>query len=118
MTTPAGVCRFCFCSEYDACAVDGILDVEGCHWIDVARRTCSACAPAAKAEGASLRGLRHVGYAVTPAWLRAHHLGFVVGWFGVTVRSRYGRNPYRPAAVREAWRLGQRAGAESARVYR
>ncbi len=118
MAQTAGVCRFCGCTERDACVVDGLLDVEGCHWIDAGRRTCSACAVAAKAEGGALKGLRQAGYALTPAWLRAYHLGFVVGWFGVTPRSRYGRNPFRTPAPREAWTIGQRIAADAARSYR
>lgn len=112
-----GVCRFCGCTERDACLVDDLVDVRGCSWIDQGRRVCSVCAPAAKAEGQSLRGARRVGYLVTPAWVRAHHLGFVVGWFTVSPRSRYGRNPFRPRVVHEAWTIGQRVGAESARVF-
>lgn len=119
MNSAAGVCRFCGCTEFDACVVDDIIDVRGCSWIDAGRRVCSVCAPAAKAEGHSLRTLRRAGYAITAAWLRAHHLGFVVGWFGVTPRSRYGRNPFRPRPFipHEAWDRGQRAGAEARRLY-
>lgn len=130
MNTPAGVCRFCGCTEHDACVIDvpmylgapGIdsrMLARGCSWVDVGRRVCSVCAPAAKAQGRSLRTLRRAGYAITPAWLRAHHLGFVVGWFGVSARSRYGRNPFpaRPFIPREAWDSGWRAGAAARRIY-
>lgn len=115
--TPAGVCRFCGCSEYDACLVEEFVDVRGCSWIDVGRRVCSVCAPAAKAEGLALRTSRKVGYPMTPSWVRAHHLGFVVGWFTLSPRSRSGRNPFRPRLAHEAWTIGQRWGAEAARVH-
>ena len=53
-------------------------------------------------------------------WLRAYHLGFIVGWFGVTARSPRGRNPYvlareravSPAAHREVSRHRTRAAIE------
>lgn len=54
---------------------------------------------------------------ITPAWLRAFHSGFVVGWFAITSRSRYGRNPFRVRRLVEIWDHGQRCGAEARRRY-
>src|SRR3954463_4988662 len=112
-----GICRFCGCSELDACVVDDVVGFGACYWTDRAQRVCSVCAPAAKAEGQLLRALRRGGWALTPAVVRALHLGFVVGWFDVSPRSAYGRNPFaQPTPVR-GWAAGQRAGAEARRVH-
>jgi hypothetical protein len=110
--TPAGVCRFCGCSEYDACVVDDLVEVRGCSWADASRRVCSVCRPASLAEGLALRTLRTAGHGIDARWLRAFHHGLIVGWFAVSARSRYGRNPYPVprAVVREAWTLGQHQG--------
>lgn len=114
-STPAGVCRFCGCSELDACIVDDIIDVRGCSWIDASRRICSVCAPAARAEGLQLRTLRVAGYRYAADWVRAFHRGFQVGWFAISARSPYGRNPFFTSRTVEAWQLGHRAG-EAARI--
>jgi len=126
----AGVCRFCGCSEFDACVVDDVFGFEtgGCHWTDRTRSCCSSCAPAAKAEAIALRTLAAAGYRSDHPTLKASldfvaafHQGFVVGWFGVSPRSPYGRNPWPPmrrwAPKREAWQLGQQSGAEASRSY-
>lgn len=118
----AGICRFCGCSEFDACVVDGGLGPEGCSWIDPTRTVCSACAAAAKAEAHALRV--HPELAAYPAPLAAYHQGFVVGWFGV--RGRFKRNPYAGADVRSSriaakanwWRLGQMAGEAAVHQHR
>jgi hypothetical protein len=126
MTTPAGVCRFCGCSEYDACVVDDGFSHVGCSWIDRTRSVCSACAPAAKAEAIAVRTLAnyrsdHPHLKAALDFVAAFHQGFVVGWFEISPRSKYSRNPWAPmrkwAAKREAWELGQRAGAEASRSY-
>jgi hypothetical protein len=113
----AGVCRFCGCSEFDPCAVEDFFDVVGCSWTDRGRRVCSVCAPASKAEGHALTVLRRVVRPMTPVWRVAFHRGFIVGWFAVSPRSPYGRNPYRPRDPREAWQIGQRHGAEARRQF-
>jgi hypothetical protein len=121
---PAGVCRFCGCTEHDACVVDDALGRVGCYWIDRTRRICSACVVAARAE------LHHV--AALPAadtsraawarrpWCRGFHLGFLVGWFAVSPRTAAGRSTYlRPPspARRDAWTRGQRAGEAARQAY-
>lgn len=108
--TPAGVCRFCGCSEYDACE-------EGCYWADRTFRLCSTCVPAARAEGKHVRAVRRAGYRIDAAWLRAYHAGFIVGWFAVTPRSPYGRNPHETRVLQSAWAMGQRAGATARHGY-
>jgi hypothetical protein len=54
-------------------------------------------------------------------FVAAFHQGFIVGWFEISPRSKYSRNPWPPmpkwAPKREAWDLGQRAGAEASRGY-
>lgn len=131
MTTPAGVCRFCGCSEYDACITPLCKCGFGvpCSWTDRTQSVCSACAPAAKAEAIALRTLAKAGYrSERPGvkapleFVAAFHAGFVVGWFGVSPRSKYGRNPFvarrralNPEQV--AWHRGQLAGAEASRGY-
>lgn len=129
MNTPAGVCRFCGCSEDDACRVDDGFSLEvGCSWTDRTRSVCSVCAPAAKAEALALRTLAKAGYRSerpgiqTPLeFVAAFHAGFLVGWFGISPRSPYGRNPWPPmrrwAPKHDAWDLGQRRGAEASRIY-
>jgi hypothetical protein len=121
---PAGVCRFCGCTEVDACVVDDGFGPVGCSWIDRERRVCSACVAAARAE------LHHLGAGALPvvdrpaaawaraAWLRAFHLGFVVGWFAVSPRTRAGRSTYLQPTTRRAvaaWQRGHGAGT-AARV--
>jgi len=131
MRTPPAVdrCRFCGCSEFDACAVG--LDVHdtwiGCRWTDRTRTVCSVCAPAAKAETIALRvvvradaALRAPGVRHAAEFVAAFHRGFVVGWFSVSTRSPYGRNPYKVGAwslLVDAWDVGQRSGAEASRSY-
>jgi hypothetical protein len=119
MTTPAGVCRFCGCSEYDACP-------DGCAWADRAQTVCTSCAPAARAEAIAVRTLAnyrsdHPRLKAALDFVAAFHQGFVVGWFEISPRSKYRRNPWPPmpkwAPKREAWDLGQRAGAEASRGY-
>jgi hypothetical protein len=128
MTLPAGVCRFCGCSEYDACCVDDGFDLVGCSWTDRTRSVCSVCAPAAKAEAIALRTLAKAGYRserpgikAPLAFVAAFHQGFVVGWFGISPRSPYSRNPFTKLPIRhpqrEAWDLGHWRGAEASRVY-
>jgi hypothetical protein len=128
MTTPAGVCRFCGCSEYDACRVDDGFSLEvGCSWTDHTRSVCSACAPAAKAEAIAVRVVSHayqsqlLSLPASLDFVAAFHDGFRVGWFGISKRSPASRNPWPPmrkwALKREAWTLGQRAGAEASRGY-
>jgi hypothetical protein len=124
-----GVCRFCGCSEQDACFVDGPCGPEGCAWTDATRSVCTTCAPAAKAEGIIVRRLARAGYRSEEPGLGgvidfvdAFHRGFVAGWFGVSTRSPYGRNPYRlrssvPSHQRTAWDLGHRQGEEASRQY-
>jgi hypothetical protein len=135
MTAPAGVCRFCGCSEYDACRVDVPFEpaTEPCSWTDRTRSVCSACAPAAKAEAIALRTLAKVGYRsarpgiTTPlGFVASFHHGFLVGWFGISRRSRYSRNPFTREPYPNfhawwsrhvAWDLGRRHGAEASRGY-
>jgi hypothetical protein len=123
----AGVCRFCGCSEYDPCVVDGFFELEGCAWSDRTQTVCSLCAPAAKAERLALKALQHAGYrsaytrlTVTLRFVEAFHVGFVVGWFAISPRSVYGRNPLARQGDpgHEAWQLGHRAGTEASRRYR
>jgi hypothetical protein len=121
---PAGICRYCGCTEVDACVVDDGFGPIGCSWIDREQRVCSACVAAARAE------LHVLGAGALPvvgppaaawaraAWLRAFHLGFVVGWFAVSPRTRAGRSTYLQPATRrgvEAWQRGRGAGT-AARV--
>jgi len=122
----AGVCRFCGCSEYDACEVDDGFGVfsDPCHWTDRTRSCCSACAPAAKAEAIALRTMAAAGYRSDHPRLKesldfvaAFHRGFVVGWFQISKRSPYGRNPFTLRITREPWELGYQAGAEASRSY-
>jgi hypothetical protein len=127
-------CRFCGCSEFDACAADNGFEIVGCHWIDRTQTVCSACAPAAKAETLALRTLMRAGYRSTRpgigeglAFVEAFHLGFVVGWFQISKRSPYGRNPFplkystprgrRLSVLNDAWYLGRNHGAEASRSY-
>jgi hypothetical protein len=124
---PAGVCRFCGCTDVDACVVDDVFGSVGCSWIDRDCRVCSACVAAARAElhvlGAAagptvLVGGRRSSAWARASWLRAFHLGFLVGWFAVSPRAAAGRSTYLHRATRrdlEAWRRGQAAGA-AARV--
>jgi hypothetical protein len=62
--------------------------------------------------------MRAAGYPIDAAWLRASHRGFLVGWFGVSRRSRYGRNPLRRGRTHGAWYLGYEAGVDARRVER
>ena len=121
----AGRCRFCGCSELDACAFDDGLELVGCHWADRTCTVCSVCAPAAKAEAYALRSVMRAGHRTDQgnglpdniAFVRAFHAGFVVGWFGVSARSLYRRNPHRIGARATSWDLGHRAGTEASRAY-
>lgn len=58
---PAGVCRFCGCTDGDACVVDDGFGPVGCSWIDRDHRVCSACIAVARAELHYLRGSVIVG---------------------------------------------------------
>jgi hypothetical protein len=126
----AGVCRFCGCSEEDACIAPLCHCGFGvpCSWTDRTQSVCSACAPAAKAEAIALKTLVKAGYrSERPGikapldFVQAFHQGFVVGWFSISARSAFGRNPWPPmphwAPKHNAWNLGQRRGAEASRVY-
>ena len=113
----AGICRFCGCSEREACVVDDSLEIRGCHWIHRTLTVCSACAPAAKAETAALAAYPAArGIPAQSVLERAYHQGFVVGWF--SVRGRFARNPFggKPEQA-YSWTRGQRDGAEASRVY-
>jgi hypothetical protein len=102
-----GICHFCGCTELDACR-DGEF---GCSWRDETLRVCSVCGPAAAAEAREMRALRAAGWSMGPEFRRAVHLGFVVGWFGVSARSPYGRNPFTRPEQQRGWDMGQLAGA-------
>lgn len=112
MTNRPGVCRFCGCSDFSPCPY-------GCAWANPVHTVCSSCAPAAKAEARALQTLARAGYRPLE-FVAAFHLGFIVGWFTISARSPYGRNPY-PARTRRVtrrnWDRGQRAGAEASRAY-
>jgi hypothetical protein len=109
-----GVCRFCGCSQFDAC-VDSFFG--SCAWlVFTGRRVCTACAPAAKAEALALK-VRRNRRSLSAAWRAAFHRGFIVGWFAVTARSPYGRNPYDSPDGRAAWAMGQRAGDVARHSY-
>jgi len=125
-----GTCRFCGCTELDACVVNDGFELAGCSWIDLGRTVCSACTAAAKAETVALRTWQAAGFKDTDVQLlEALHVGFVVGWFGVTKQSSFGRNPYRVESrerkaqerdrvLVEAWDRGHLAGAEASRQHR
>jgi hypothetical protein len=122
---PVGICRFCGCSEFDACIVDDGLGPIGCHWIDRRQRICSACVAAARAERHHVGALSAVTFGpptawVRATWLRAFHLGFLVGWFAVSPRTAAGRSTYlrsAPPRALEAWQRGQRAGEAARQAY-
>jgi hypothetical protein len=121
MTLPAGVCCFCGCSEYDACRVDVPFEpaTEPCSWTDRTRSVCTVCAPAAKAEAIALRTLAKAGYRSERPGIKApldfvaaFHQGFVVGWFGISPRSPYSRNPFIKLPIRR-----MRRGRKYFRTY-
>jgi len=113
----AGVCRFCGCSDIRPCPF-------GCAWTDRTETVCTTCSPAQAAERLMFAALRVAGYRSTRpgiaevlAFVETFHQGFVVGWFGISSRSPYGRNPYARGREREAWDLGHRSGSEASRQF-
>jgi len=125
---PPGVCRFCGCTELDACVEDDLavgFGPVGCSWIDETQRICSACVAAAHAERRHLAALPVSSFGPPSAWarairLRAFHLGFVVGWYAVSPRTAAGRSTYLRPATRpavDAWIGGQRAGEAARQAY-
>jgi hypothetical protein len=104
----AGLCRFCGCSERDACLVDD----EPCTWTDQTLTVCTACAPAAAAEAQLLAARARGGW--RPGLRVAFHRGFVVGWFSVRAR-----NPYVPtvAGRGHVWSAGKYAGQVARQIH-
>lgn len=117
MTPRAGVCRFCGCSEFDACTFTvAFVGPMTCSWTDRTESVCSICAPAAKAEARLLRVLS-AGYQYAPASEQAYHRGFVIGWF--QLRGNLRRCPYdRPSGKAYLWDRGLLAGDTAGRQYR
>lgn len=111
MTLGPGVCRFCGCSQWDACP-------GGCAWADHTATVCTTCVPAATAWREAYTTLNQAGYpsdhrgsADALAFSDALRHGFIVGWFGISPLSLFGRNPYhRNLIARAAWDLGLRQG--------